>query len=340
MFALLSVALVGLARGACLSDAILSGLRMTPQAAYTPASSNKYCSGVLGGAQACVDMATLATAANDQKNYTMILDAANATLSAINVGNTLSTFTRLCNNTITASNVNKTINNVVITSAMASTCASLSSQLTNFTAVTQTSVLATQFKDCYSTVTRGIYGAYCVMGSSIATNYVTTTQNSLQFTAATNVPGLFFDACNRLIYNACYLNEVSAFLDTITGNTTANTALTASCPASSTLGSCLSNSSACSDTVKTNLFTTFFTPSAVLLGNFLSKTVGSSITTTAAFNNTRRLALKPTNLTTSYLVSSAGFDVVSTVTNLGNGNPLSRLAGAVFLLALSAVLLN
>lgn len=342
MFGLVGVMMtIGVARGACLSNTTLTALGFTPLAQYTPALTNTYCTDILQTGQACIDYSTLTSSVSAQKIYALQQEANNITAALANSTSVINSFKTLCNNTIVTANVGKTLNGVAITAAMVTTCTSLNNTGVFFLNGTGTTALATQISTCYNTVSNTMNGAYCLLSSSLASNYTTISGNNVLITAATNTASVAFNNCVALIFDSCYLNEVAAFLDVFTRTTTTNAALGQSCGPSSTLATCLSTPSTCSATLQQSIFTAFFMPTGSAIGSYMSKTVGASIVSVRGYNNTRRLSSTPTTMTSSYGVSSTGFDVATTNTGLNSTNgTCGSFLSATFLFGVLALLLG
>lgn len=342
MFGLVGVLLVGLARGDCLANSTLTALGFTPLAPYAPSSNNTYCTDLLKTSQSCANISQIVDVVNAQKSAALRAETANFTTALSNATSAMSDFRNLCSSTFVSANLNKKVNNIVITQAMIDNCASLSNMSAQFGNITSSANLTNQIASCVSSVYTTMNGAYCLFISSSATTYVTTSGTNLQVTASADVPAPAVNPCLPLIFSTCYLNSVAAFLDQFTGTTTANAALTSTCGTMSTLASCTTDNNACAAS-KTAMFKQFFAPTGSKFGSSLSTTYGASIVSVRNYAVTaQRLLASATSLTSSYDVSASGFNVYSTATGL-NTNSTSKgasLYGLGFLLMLTALFLN
>lgn len=339
----MGVVLVGLSRGACLANSTLVGLGLTPVTPYTPSTNNTYCTGALQNAQSCADLTQIVTVTNTQKTAMLNWETANFTAALSNVTNAINDFNNLCNNTINNANVGRKLNNVTITQTMVTNCSNLSS--ISSALINNTANVSAQISGCTNMVATTINGAYCLFISSIATNYTTVSGNTITVTTTTDVPGLVVSQCVVPLYSVCYLNSLAAFLDQFTGNTTANATITNACGSITTMYNCTTNTNACSSSANA-LFTQFFTPTASLMGASLSRTFGASIISVRGYAvTTRRLLMSQSaNMTTSYQVSSSGFNVATTATGLngtnGTGTKGAAIYGLGFLFMLLALAFN
>lgn len=339
----MGVALVGLARGACLGNSTLISLGFTPVAPYTPATNNTFCTGALQNAQSCANLTRIVDITNTQKTTALAWESANFTSALSNATSAIADFKTLCNITVITANVGKKLNNVTITQAMVDSCSNLSTLSAK--AITNTANLTAQLSSCTNMIATTINGAYCLFISDIATTFASVNGNAIQITAHSDVPNLVVNQCILPLYTACYLNSLAGFLDQFTATVTANAALTGACGNINTMATCTSDNTACV-AAKSALFTQFFTPTTSRIGALLSRSFGASVIAVRSYAVvTRRLLMaQPTNMTSSYQLSSTGFNVATTTTGLNTTNGTTPKSAAVyglgFLLMLVALVLN
>lgn len=343
MFGLAAVVLIGLSRGACLSNTTLTALGFQPTAEYKPSTNNTYCTGVLQNANSCVNLTDIVAVTNMQKTAALGWENQNFTSALANATNAINDFALLFNTTLVTANVGKKLNGTTITEAHVSTGNTLSKLGSQFNNSTSSAALTTQVSNCIGMINTSMNGAYCLLISSVASDFTSVSATNVQINASADVPAPVVNQCLPLIFATCYLNSVAAYLDAFTGQTSAKAALTSACGDITTLGNCLTDNSACASS-KPAMFKQFFTPTGSKIGGSLSTTFGDSIKAVRAFpvTATRMLAALAT-ITSSYDVTAGGFNVVTTATGLASNSTSPKSAslyGLGLLFMLVALFLN